>query len=137
MLYTEPNIKMHVNYSLKKFSWEKIHISKGQRKVFNCQFSKVNALGKQKSGDGCREETCLEFRQTEGDIKSIVLGFPLSHRTVHKIWMKGEPPPPPSQWMCWMEMTWVPCFFLVSLCQTLAIVVQSPIKLPYLSWELR
>lgn len=78
MLYTEPNIKMHVNYSLKKFSWEKIHISKGQRKVFNCQFSKVNALGKQKSGDGCRKETCLELRQTEGDIKSIVLGFPLS-----------------------------------------------------------
>lgn len=45
---------------------------KGRKSFFICKFSTVDALRKEKSGAYSEEGTCVEFSQTEGNIKFIL-----------------------------------------------------------------
>lgn len=51
--------------------WKKISISRGKEIIYDCKFSKVNAVRKGQSGAKSQEEICLKFSQAEGNMKAI------------------------------------------------------------------
>lgn len=85
----------------KSLSWERLTSQSCGKSIYNWKFSTVNALRKVRSDAYTLDETCLRFSQARGITATILCSFSffLSHRTVHKTWMNGEPLPPPSQWM--------------------------------------
>lgn len=65
--------KMLLGYKVGKRLEDLYTFRKGRERVYNCKFSKVNALRKRRSGDYSQQEICLKFSQAERSVKAILV----------------------------------------------------------------
>lgn len=56
-----------------KWLGEDLHLKRVKKKIHTCKCSKVNALRKWRSRGSSQEETCVNFHQDEGSVKTFLI----------------------------------------------------------------